>query len=125
VRVGQPSTTPCWSRRGDAFSHRWTEVGVDIAASFTGAHVLHLTVAACVLNELHREAQSRGVPIDGVLIEAHGGFVEDWRSSGITYRVEVDSPADPAGIEELIMLVNQLAEIPRAIRSGAPVTRTR
>ena len=78
-----------------------------------------------MLNELHREAQSRGVPIDGVLIEAHGGFVEDWRSSGITYRVEVDSPADPAGIEELIMLVNQLAEIPRAIRSGAPVTRTR
>lgn len=106
------------------FSHRWTEGGVDVAASFTGAHVLHLAVAACVLNDVHREAQSRGVPIDGVLVEAEGGFGEDWRSSGITYRVEVDSPADPAGIQELITLVDQLAEIPRAIRAGAPVNRT-
>ncbi len=106
------------------FSHRWTEGGVDVAAGFTGAHVLHLAVAACVLNDLHREAQSRGVPINGVRVEAQGEFGEDWASTGITYRVEVDSPADPAGIEELITLVDQLAEIPRAIRAGAPVART-
>ena len=36
---------------------------------FTGGHLLHLAVAACVLNDMHREAQSRGVPIDGVLVE--------------------------------------------------------
>lgn len=105
------------------FSHRWTDGGVDVAASFTGAHVLHLAVAACVLNDLHREAGKLGVPIDGVRVAAEGRFGDDWSSTGITYRVQVDSPADAAGIEQLIEIVDQLAEIPRAIRAGAPVTR--
>lgn len=105
------------------FRHRWTDGGVDVAAGFTGAHLLHLAVAACVLNDVHREADKLGVPIDGVRVHAEGAFGEDWSSTGITYRVEVDSPADPAGIEQLIDIVDQLAEIPRAIRAGAPVTR--
>ena len=40
------------------FAHRWTDGGVDVSADFTGAHLLHLSVAACVLNDLYREAES-------------------------------------------------------------------
>ncbi|MFT4109429.1 OsmC family protein [Propionicimonas sp.] len=106
------------------FGHRWTDGGVDVAAGLTGAHVLHLAVAVCVLNDLYREAQDCGIPVDGVRVEAEGEFDEDWSSTGITYRVDVDSPADLARVEDLIALVDQIAEIPRAIRAGAAVTRT-
>lgn len=64
--------------------HRWTDAGVDVLASFTGAHLLHLAVAACVLNDLHREADARGFPLNGVLVEAEGDFGDDWSSTGIT-----------------------------------------
>lgn len=105
------------------FEHRWTDGGVDVLASFTGAHLLHLSVAACVLNDLHREADGRGVPLAGVLVEAEGDFGDDWSSTGISYQVDVDSRADPSGIAELIAIVDQIAEIPRAVRVGITVLR--
>lgn len=105
------------------FSHRWTAEGVDVAAGFTGAELLHVAVAACVLNDLYREAGKLGIPLDGVCVQASGGFTAEWASTGIGYRVEIDSPADPASIARLIDLVDELAEIPRAVRVGAPVCR--
>ena len=40
------------------FSHRWTPEGVTVEAPFTGAHLLHLAAAGCVLNDLYREGRS-------------------------------------------------------------------
>jgi len=117
------------SLRGDAeaatshFSHRWTTEGVDVTAGFTGAELLHVAVAACVLNDLYREADKLGIALDGVRVRASGGFNTEWASTGIDYQVGVDSPADPASIARLIDLVDELAEIPRAVRVGAPVHR--
>lgn len=117
------------SLRGDPqaatshFSHRWTAEGVDVTAGFTGAELLHVAVAACVLNDLYREADKLGITLDGVRVQAAGGFNAEWASTGIDYRVEIDSPADPASVARLIDLVDELAEIPRAVRAGAPVRR--
>src|SRR5690606_18263868 len=47
------------------FPHRWTEGGVSVQADFTGAHLLHLAAAGCVLDDVHREARARGVPLEG------------------------------------------------------------
>lgn len=105
------------------FAHRWTKEGVDVIAGFTGAELLHAAVAACVLNDLYREADKRGITLAGVRVRATGGFDTEWASTGIDYRVEVDSPADPASIARLVELVDELAEIPRAVRAGAPVRR--
>lgn len=103
-------------------AHRWTEGGVAIETQFTGAHLLHLSTAACVLNDLYREAGA--VELRGVRVEADGSFdTEHWRSHGITYRVEVDSPSPPDSVARLIAQVDELAEIPRAIRAGASVQR--
>ena len=38
------------------FPHRWTPEGVTVEAVFTGAHLLHLAVAGCVLKDVYREA---------------------------------------------------------------------
>ena len=111
---------------GDAvcFPHRWTSAGVSVEASFTGAHLLHLAAAGCVLNDVYREAAAVGLDLRGVRVVATGGFdPATWQSTGISYSVEVDADASAGEISRLLTTVDQVAEIPQAIRAGAPVSR--
>lgn len=67
------------------FSQRWTTSGVSVEAQFTGAHLLHLSVGGCVLNDVHRESERLGVDVDGVLVRVAGDFRRGtWVSTGIT-----------------------------------------
>ena len=121
VRVGSGTLQPA---EGLALPHAWTPGGVVAETAGTGAHLLHLAVATCVLNDVHREASRLGVPVDGVLVAADGGFdTADWTSTGITYAVELDSPAGAADTARLLEVVDEVAEIPRALRAGTTVTR--
>jgi hypothetical protein len=59
-----------------------------------------------------------------VLITADGAFeVDTWRSTGITYEVELDSPAESDALGRLLDVVDRVAEIPKSLRVGAPVNR--
>jgi hypothetical protein len=110
---------------GWSLPHRWTPEGVSVEASFTGAHLLHLSIAGCVLNDVYREAGPLGVRVAGVRVRARGGFDTDsWASTGVAYEVEVDAP-DAGGddLQQLLDAVDAVAEIPRAVRQGAPVLR--
>lgn len=62
------------STRSDCvhFSHRWTDQGVTVDAEFTGAHLLHLAAAGCVLNDMYREATVLGVELAGVRVRSSG-----------------------------------------------------
>lgn len=74
-----------------------------LTTALTGGHPLHLAVATCVLNDIYREAQRMGIPIDSVSVSAGGGFGGDpVVSTGITYSVEVVSPVSRAQVDELI-----------------------
>jgi uncharacterized OsmC-like protein len=107
------------------FPHRWTSEGVTVDAAFTGAHVLHLAIAGCVLNDLYREAAALGIDLHGVRVSAEGGFdTHTWTSTGITYSVEIVSDASDDRLAGLLATVDEVAEIPRALRAGAPVRRT-
>lgn len=107
-----------------SFPHRWTPEGVSVDAAFTGGHLLHLAAAGCVLNDVYREADRLGIVVDGVRVSASGGFdTETWSSTGITYSVQIDSPAPDEDLEGLLGTVDSVAEIPRAIRAGATVER--
>ena len=56
--------------------------------SFTGAHLLHLAAAGCVLNDVFREAERLGVIVYGLRVTASGGFnTETWKSTGIGHSV--------------------------------------
>jgi len=106
--------------------HRWTEGGASVRGAFSGAHLLHVAVAGCVLNDVYREAADTGVDVLGVRVEASGGFdPATWASTGIGYRVEVDAAASDAEVAALLDRVEAVAEIPRAVAQGAPVTRVR
>src|SRR5215467_3298408 len=104
------------------FPHRWTPSGVTVEADFTGGHLLHLAAAGCVLNDLYREATALGIELTGVRVTAAGGFdTASWRSTGIDYSVEVSSDAPADQLAHLLEVVDQMAEIPQAIRAGAAV----
>jgi uncharacterized OsmC-like protein len=114
-------------RSGDlgatTFPHRWTDQGVTVETAFTGAHLLHLSVAACVLNDTYREAAAHGVALRGVRVTAEGSFDEDWHSLGVDYVVELDTPATVDAQEALLAAVDKVAEVPRALRRGSTVRR--
>src|SRR5713226_10160159 len=75
-----------------SFPHQWTSEGVTVDAAFTGGHLLHLAAAGCVLNDVYREAAVLGIELEGVRVSAGGGFdTSTWRSTGISYSVEVSS----------------------------------
>jgi uncharacterized OsmC-like protein len=106
------------------FPHRWTPGGVTVEADFTGGHLLHLAAAGCVLNDLYREAAALGIELNGARVTAAGGFdTATWQSAGIGYSVEVSSDAPADQIAHLLDVVDQVAEIPQAIRAGANVRR--
>jgi uncharacterized OsmC-like protein len=107
-----------------SFPHRWTPEGVTVEADFTGGHLLHLAAAGCVLNDVYREAAALGIELMGVRVSAAGDFdTASWTSTGISYRVEVSSAVAPGEIARLLAVVDEVAEIPRAIRAGAIVER--
>ena len=106
------------------FPHRWTPGGVSVEADFTGGHVLHLAVASCILNDIYREAAALSIGVTGVRVTATGGFdTATWQSTGIDYSVEVSSDAPADRLAHLLAVVDQVAEIPQAIRAGATVRR--
>jgi uncharacterized OsmC-like protein len=106
------------------FAHRWTPDGVTVEGDFTGGHLLHLAAAGCVLNDLYREAATLGIELKGARVIAAGGFdTATWQSTGIRYSVEVSSDASADQLAHLFEVVDQVAEIPRAIRAGASVGR--
>jgi len=110
---------------GVVFEHAWTEEGVVAGPATNGAQVLHLSVALCILNDTFREADRMGLAVRGVAVAADGQFDDEWRSTGIEYAVTIDSPASDEEVARLIAAVDEVAEIPKAIRAGAPVERRR
>ena len=119
------SAGTCLAPAGDGWlvPHVWSEGGVFVQTAPNGAGVLHVAVALCVLNDLYREAETLGIPVRGVRVRARGEFDESWVSSGVTYAVEVDSTAPDDDVATLVARVDEVAEIPRALRAGMTVER--
>lgn len=104
--------------------HQWTPEGVVIQAEFTGAHLYHLAAAGCVLNDLYREAERLGITLQGAQVRAAGEFDRTtWSSTGIEYAVDIASEATDTEVNGLLAVVDEVAEIPRALRCGTSVTR--
>ena len=112
------------SANGVSMPHRWTPGGVVVDAEFTGAHLYHLAAAGCVLNDVYREAEHLGLSIAGVRVRASGAFdSSQWVSTGVEYEVDIDSGAGDDDIAHLLAVVDDVAEIPKALRSGTTVRR--
>jgi uncharacterized OsmC-like protein len=92
---------------------------------FNGGELLHLAVAGCVSNDLFREAAARGIVLTRVVVRASGDFAGDPAvSTGVAYEVEVEGDADHDTLEDLVRVVDDIAEIPASLRGGTTVTLT-
>ena len=89
---------------------------------FSGGQLFYLSIAACLSNDLYREATTMGIELDGVEITVDGDFPE--RGSGstpISVEVVIRSSAPEGRLRELMAEVERVAEIPRAIRESPDI----
>ena len=90
---------------------------------FNGGQLLYLSIAACVSNDLYREAATMGIDLHRVAIEVAGDFPARGAGSGpIEVLVSLAANADDEAIDALIAEVDRVAEIPNTMRGTTPVT---
>lgn len=89
---------------------------------FNGGQLLNLAVAACISNDLFREAARDGIPVRRVRVSARSDYAGDPAVSGpILFDVEVDGDASTERLAELLRAVDEIAEIPNSLRRGTEV----
>jgi organic hydroperoxide reductase OsmC/OhrA len=89
---------------------------------FNGGQLLNLAVAACISNDLFREAARDRIGLRRVRVSARSDYGGNPAVSGpIEYDVEVDGDATTERLAELVEAVDRTAEIPNSIRNGTVV----
>lgn len=93
-------------------------------SAVNGGEFLMLALATCYCNDLYREAQRLGIPIDGAHVQASGEFAAvGMAASDIRYTASISSSAGPDDIARLLRETDAVAEVHNTIRAGVPVTR--
>ncbi len=122
----QGSSTAVGSAGGHTLVFGRPASGGGDGLGFNGGELLHLAVAACVSNDLFREAGREGIRLDTVRVTVRGDFAGDpAASTGILYDVEVAGDADGARLRALVERVDRIAEIPLSLRRGTQVSLSR
>ena len=89
---------------------------------FNGGQLLNLAVAACISNDLFREAHRLGLSLRRVRVSARSEYGGSPAVSGpIDYDVEVDGDAPAERLDELVRRVDSIGEIPNTVRRGTEV----
>lgn len=92
---------------------------------FNGGQLLYLSIAACLSNDLYREAATMGIELDGVEVAVDGSFEgRGSASSPIAVEVTIRSTAPEGRLRELVAETERVAEIPRSIREATPIDVT-
>ena len=91
-------------------------------SAVNGGEFLMLALATCYCNDLYREAERLGIPLDGVEVEASAQFPGvGLAATDIRYRATVSSPAPASAIAGLLRETDAVAEVHNTIRAGLPV----
>jgi uncharacterized OsmC-like protein len=89
---------------------------------FNGGQLLNLAVAACVSNDLYREAVERAITLTRVRVTVDADYVgEPSVSTPIEYDVEIVGDASDEALADLLSHVDAIAEIPNSLRRGTEV----
>ena len=89
---------------------------------FNGGQLLYLAIAACVSNDLYREAATLKIELRRVAVVVDGDFpARGAPSTPIDVAVTVDTDAGDDAIDALLTEVDRVAEIPNSIRGTTPV----
>ena len=92
-------------------------------SSINGGEFLSLAIATCFCNDLYREANKKGIRIDGIKVQASGYFyAEGEAGENFTYKVKIESNASDQELNDLIRTTDKVAEIHNTLRKGVEVT---
>ena len=90
---------------------------------FNGGQLFYLSIAACISNDLYREARTRGIDLSSVKVSVDGDFPARGKpSTPIEVSLVVAGAAPEQELSELVDEVDRIAEIPNSIRATTPVT---
>lgn len=88
-----------------------------------GGEFLMLALATCFCNDLYREAERLGIPLDAVEVEATASFPgTGLAATNIHYRASVTSAASASSIADLLRQTDAVAEVHNTLRTGTSVT---
>ncbi len=91
-------------------------------SAVNGGEFLMLALATCYCNDLYREAERLGVPIESIEVEASAEFPGiGLAATNIKYRATVSSSASSSAVGQLLRETDAVAEIHNTVRAGAPV----
>jgi len=89
---------------------------------FNGGQLMYASIAACVSNDLYREAATMGIELSRVSLTVEGEFPGRGQPSGpVTVEVELEGTASDARLDELMAVVDEVAEIPNSMRGTTPI----
>ena len=90
---------------------------------FNGGQLLYLAVAACLSNDLYREAETLGIALKRVEVIVDGDFPGRGQpSTPITVDLTVEAEAPVARLAALVDVVEGVAEIPNSFRGTTRMT---
>lgn len=91
-------------------------------SAVNGGEFLMLALATCYCNDLYREAQRLGIPIEGATVEATAEFPGvGLAATRIRYRAVVRSSAGAEVVARLLRETDAVAEVHNTVRAGVPV----
>ena len=81
-----------------------------------------LALATCYCNDIFREAERVGIPVDAVEVRAEADFEDiGLAATNIRYAARVDSPASATQINDLLRQTDAVAEVQNTVRAGVAV----
>jgi organic hydroperoxide reductase OsmC/OhrA len=91
-------------------------------SSVNGGELLCLALATCYCNDIHREAEKRGIAVGRVEVEARAEFgAAGEPARAIRYRANVSARASPDDIRALMLHTDRVAEVQNTLRLGLEV----
>ena len=88
-------------------------------SGINGGELLMLALATCYCNDVYREAQRDGVPVDAVEVDASAQFAgRGAGAANVRYRANVASSAPAEVVQKLLHDTDKVAEIHRSLRAG-------
>jgi uncharacterized OsmC-like protein len=90
-----------------------------LGSSVSGAELLCLALATCYCNDIYREANQRGIHVEGVQVEVNSEFGASGEPANkLTYRATVRARATEKEILDLMAHTDRMAEIENTVRIG-------
>ena len=95
-------------------------------SSANGGELLFLALASCYCNDIYREAARRNIEVRSINVAVIGEFGNEGEAARkISYSVKIDSPAPDHEVNDLILFVDNVAEIHNTLRQGIAVSLIR